>query len=93
MGSGNANDFFQAIEIQAKLAGLQHNEGEQGKMVQAVRWGIPQSYAKTIANQGIHTPETYPEWKEHISQLYIDCIKQTIFEQTLGCPNEQHQDQ
>ncbi len=58
--------------------------------MKAVRKGVSHSYMQTIANIGFGIPRTYPEWKQHILQIYKERAKNNVYSQTHRF--ELHQD-
>ncbi len=81
--------YFRKLEREAKLANQLADQTDRGNLVKAVRRGIPQSYAQIITNIGFRIPRMYPQWKQRILQMYDECQKQRVFEQTQGIKHRQ----
>ncbi|KAK0421572.1 hypothetical protein EV421DRAFT_1975680 [Armillaria borealis] len=65
-GTMTATEYLQELEKLAKKAKLQHDTGDRGHMVTALRQGVPASYTTIIANMGVNIPVGYEQWGERI---------------------------
>ncbi len=84
MGNGATTTYFQKLEEEAKLAGLQSDEHERGVMVKVVQLGVPSNYTTFITNTRFNIPHTYPEWKACIVMMYEERQKKWVFDQVTN---------
>ncbi len=82
--TGPAYQYFRRLEREAKLANRLDDQSERSVLVQAVRKGIPQDYARIIADIGFRIPRTYTEWKQQILTMYEERTKDDVYQKTHG---------